>query len=175
MLISKISGQLSREPAATFRLSTVHPNSARRTRRTRRKKSASFCVFRGQKNLLVTSKVAKSPNAPHQRPRASDARHGTETQSRGSLHPVLGHSPNLRSSLDPVKNRPVRISPVIIVELTPQENSVRVSVAQAWSHNCVAAAVQRERCPIWRGLSRMVPRTNKNSGSGQLVGHGEKV
>src|SRR5438034_6352159 len=28
------------------------------------------------------------PNAPDQRPRASDAKHGPETLSRGSLHPV---------------------------------------------------------------------------------------
>src|SRR6266571_846726 len=28
------------------------------------------------------------PNVPDQRPRATDVRHGTETQSRGSLHPV---------------------------------------------------------------------------------------
>ena len=62
---------------------------------------ASGFLFRNAKNLLAMPlnlcvKLfrchAKQPNAPDQRPRATDARHATETQSRGSLHPICSVS-----------------------------------------------------------------------------------
>src|SRR5213592_2031688 len=47
----------------------------------------SACIC-GEKKSFAQLNLCSAPNAPDQRPRATDIRHGTETQSRSSLHPV---------------------------------------------------------------------------------------
>src|SRR5437667_6283181 len=71
-------------------------------------------------SLLFKPPGARSPpNVPDQRPRATDIRFGTETQSRGSLHPVRRHSANssLNNSFAPVNLPPPQALPVQLVKL----------------------------------------------------------
>src|SRR5437867_92416 len=55
--------------------SKLYPQNTQNTQ----KKSASFCVFCGQKNLFAISADAKSPNVPAHRSRANHARIFTDT------------------------------------------------------------------------------------------------
>ena len=45
--------------------------------------------------------IGRMPNAPAHRPRANDARHATETLSRGSVQPICSALPSQADDIDP--------------------------------------------------------------------------
>ena len=72
--ISKnIQPTLSREPEMMSGLAAAHSNSTRRPRRTRGKKSASFCVFCGQRISPSHQKAGSRRTTKAQRPGPPDA------------------------------------------------------------------------------------------------------
>ena len=64
---------------------------------------------------------------------------------------------------------------MIMVELTSQENAIRVSVQKVERNNLIAALVRCQRRPVSGGVAGMVAGTNENPRTAYLVGHREKI
>ena len=81
----------------------------------------------------------------------------------------------LRASAEPVKNCPVCISEMIMVDFTPQENPICISLKKVERNDFIAALLRRERRPISGGAAGMIAGTNEKAWTAELVGHGEKI
>ena len=67
-----------------------------------------YFFFRHEFDMIYGNGTGLVSNAPDQRPRATDVVHGTETQSRGSLHPVCSATSSAVCCL--LLNNPLRSS-----------------------------------------------------------------
>src|SRR6266508_6225440 len=84
---SKISCQ-TLHPRREGRVTTLTAASLRTSASSALKISTQSHKERRDRKEISTPNWRSPPNDQDQRPRATDARHGTETQSRGSLHPI---------------------------------------------------------------------------------------